>query len=98
MATVIVYRRHSQACKYTDERFHRGCDCPCWLEYMHNRHQVRKSARTRSWDRANKDARSLEIELEAAERGETPEKKAAPRIAVEDAISRYLADKKTGGI
>jgi len=60
---------------------------------MHNGHQVRKTAKTRSWETASKKARELETRIEA---GESPEK-AAP-ITVKDAITKYLEAKAAEGL
>jgi site-specific recombinase XerD len=95
MAVVEVYTRHSADCKYEGERFCRRCDCRKWLQYQKNGHQIRASAKTRNWEAANKRARQLENELEAAERGEPV--KAAP-ATVENAVKAYLADKETRGL
>lgn len=64
---------------------------------MRNRRQVRATAKTRSWERANQDARALEERLEAAERG-LPSAEPVASIALDDAVNRFLADKKTQGL
>jgi integrase/recombinase XerD len=91
--TVLVYTRHSITCPKQDDRDWRRCDCPKWHEYMRNGHQVRKTAKTRSWEAASKKAREIETRLEA---GELPEK-AAP-ITVKDAIAKYLQAKAAEGL
>src|SRR5262249_844123 len=94
--TVIVFTCHFRACKYAGDRFYRRCDCKKWLEYFHNHRQIRRSAKTRSFERASQDARQLEQELEAAVRGEVVYKKTA-HITVKDAIDRHIAERETTG-
>jgi site-specific recombinase XerD len=58
LISIIV--RHSEGCKYKDERTYKRCDCKKWLEYFHKGKQHRVSAKTRSWTIAEEAKRTLE--------------------------------------
>jgi len=78
MAVVTVYPRHSKRCdksKGKNARQYKRCKCPLWLEWNENGCQSRKSAKTRSWEIANRCARNLEQELDLKAVGMEPPKK-----------------------
>ena len=58
----------------------------------------RQSARTRSWEQAEKNARGVEREYEVRERaaaeGRQVKSKEPAVMTVEDAVDRYLEDKR----
>jgi hypothetical protein len=64
--SVSVYTRHSSSCPKKDNRHWRRCHCVKWLYINHNGKHTLRSAKTRSWDRADCIRRSLEHELESA--------------------------------
>ncbi len=80
MENVTVYRRHSVGCKFESDRYSRRCNCRCWLQYQENGRQVKVSAKTRSWTKAD----ALRKKLEA---GEQPEVVVA---TVKEAIDLWL--------
>lgn len=97
MAVVTVYTRHSKKCPKSREKKagqYRRCNCPKWLRWGKNGN---KSAKTRSWEVANKAARKLEEEIDLKAMGiETPKK--PDHITVEAAINLYLDDMAQRGI
>ncbi len=61
---VSVYARHSGKCPQSKVRRagqYRRCKCPLWLRWGRTH---KRSAKTRTWEIANKAARTLEEELE----------------------------------
>lgn len=103
---VIVYARHSTNCKYQDNRDYRRCGCPLSLEINAYSKQAKKSAKTRSWELAEKQANKIE-EIIQQNVNITPEQaftlSKAEKVAeqnangktVRDALDIYLADMKT---
>ncbi len=62
--TVSVYARHSASCGKKDHPYWRRCRCPKWLYINEDGKRAQRSAKTRSWDRADETRRALERELE----------------------------------
>jgi integrase/recombinase XerD len=103
--SVIVYTRHSSKCPKKDIRYWRRCHCPKWLYINENGQRTLKSAKTRSWDRADELGRSLERELELLALQHPGGNSHRPRpvtlakhdegsITLATAIARFLAAKK----
>jgi integrase/recombinase XerD len=94
---VTVYARHSGKCPQSKVRLagqHRRCKCPLWLRWGKS---SKRSARTRSWEIANKAARKLEEELERQALGiETP--KPPDHATIDAALGLYMADRAQRGI
>jgi integrase/recombinase XerD len=94
---VTVYARHSGKCPQSKVRHagqHRRCKCPLWLRWGKS---DKRSARTRSWEIANKAARKLEEELEREALGiETP--KPPDHTTIDSALELYLLDRSQRGI
>jgi len=57
---VFVYVRHTTDCPKRADRFWRHCRCPKWLRGTVAGREVRKSAKTRSWEKAEIAAHSIE--------------------------------------
>jgi integrase/recombinase XerD len=79
-----VYTRHYPPCEQKDPNYRR-CKCPKWIQGMIGDQFVRRTAKTRSWEKAVTTAREMEEKAEPT--GELPE-----RVTVEAAIDAYLAD------
>ena len=55
-----VYTRHYALCTETDINYRR-CRCPKWIQgILADGRQIRTSARTRSWEKAEINARKME--------------------------------------
>lgn len=93
MPTVYVITRPCKGCKYENDLTSRRCACQKQIRYNVDGREVRKSAKTSSWDAANKKARELETALNS---GKKPEDAAKPTI--KEAIALYLAAKRVEGI
>jgi integrase/recombinase XerD len=89
---VIVYKRHKATCPYSDDKNYKRCRCAVWLEWNVNGHQTRKSAKTMSWELAQKKARLIEVQHEDAELGRTAKPGAAKKVA--EAVALYLDSKR----
>jgi len=81
-----VYARHSNDCPKKDDLTWRRCRCPKWINGTLKGEFIRKTTKTRSWEKAEKLRRQWE------ENG-APEK--TEPITIEQAIDAYLADAKT---
>lgn len=81
-----VYTRHYAPCTHTDI-YHRRCRCPKWIQgTLPDGRQVRTSARTRSWEKAEINARRMEDIAD-------PNKPAVkPRVTVVDAVQCFRDD------
>src|SRR5712691_7758012 len=80
-----VYTRHSNDCPKKDDLNWKRCRCPKWINGTLDGQFIRKTAQTRSWEKAEELKRGWE---EAA----SP-KKIEP-VAIEEAVEAYLADAK----
>jgi len=56
-----IYTRHDEDCAHYADSNHRRCRCPKWIRgVLPNQGAIRKSARSRSWEQAERYARQLE--------------------------------------
>jgi integrase len=80
------YTRHYAPCKQTDSSYRR-CKCPKWIQgTLPDGRYLRKSAKTRSWEKAETLCRRLEDESDPNK----PE--ARPRAKIVDAIQTFRED------
>jgi len=89
--TITAYRRHCVDCPHKSQRWYRKCQCPMWLERWEKGERFRKSAKTRSWEQAQKLARAEERRCEQAALGEKPKPVA---VTIEDAATSFMDSKK----
>ncbi len=90
---VHVYVRHSKQCAHRKNAGWKQCKCPKHLLWHHEGKLFRRSAKTRSWSKAELEARAVELRLQTAELGRSP----APReaVTIAKAVELFLADKKS---
>lgn len=86
-----VYTRHYPPCSKSDASYRR-CRCPKWINgTLLSGQFIRESARTRSWETAERKARLMDFHSD-------PLRPAAPapdcRISIEKAIQDFLADEQ----
>jgi integrase/recombinase XerD len=93
IAGLFVYVRHTADCPKRGDRFWRRCRCPKWLRGTVAGHEVRKSAKTRSWERA--EAKAREIEQRSASKSTRVTIAAAVKAYLKDERGRLLADSST---
>jgi hypothetical protein len=88
---VEVYTRHAVDCRQKSNRSAKNCRCPKWLYWHYKGKPHRKSAGTRSWEKAQQKARAIELRHEHTELGKKPTKDEP--LSLEKAVEFYLADK-----
>jgi integrase/recombinase XerD len=82
-----IYRRHREKCPHAEDRVSRKCRCGIWLTGTLFGNPLRKSAKTRNWEAAEKIKRNLE-------RGE--EQKQQPKsITIQAALDAFIRDCET---
>jgi integrase len=80
---VEVFTRHSESCPHKNNRYYRKCKCRKWLILVDQNKRI--TAKTRSWEQAEKYARELsEGKAEAIPDGQS----------VRHAVTAFLDDKK----
>jgi integrase/recombinase XerD len=90
---VLIYKRHSAGCDHRDDRTWKRCNCKVWLGWNKDGKQVQKSAKTRSWEAAQRQARALELQFE---NGVVASPAAAK--SVKEAIDLFLDAKRSEGL
>jgi integrase/recombinase XerD len=91
-----VYSRHYPPCPSSDLNYKR-CRCPKWINGLLGSDGpfIRRSAKTRSWERAEDFKRKLEEEFEAKEKGlEEASRPEATVVTVTEAVTRFLNSKR----
>ena len=91
-----VYSRHNPPCT-SDGINYKRCRRPKWINGMLGPDGpfIRRSAKTRSWEKAEEFKRELEAEYEAKQNGDREAVAVAPeKISVKDAVSRFITCKR----
>src|SRR6201998_3470337 len=91
-----VYSRHYPPCTSDDINYKR-CRCPKWINGVLGSDGpfLRRSAKTRSWEKAEEFKRELEAEYEAKQYGDREVVALAPeKISVKDSVSRFISSKR----
>ncbi len=91
-----VYSRHYPPCPCGDINYKR-CRCPKWINGILGSDGpfIRRSAKTRSWEKAEDFRRKLEEEYEAKQQGLEEAFRPKPAlITVKEAVSRFLNSKR----
>lgn len=86
---LVIYRRHQKKCGHKDEgRTYRRCRCMIWADGFLSDVEIRKSLRTRNWDKAQETIRQWEAE------GQDTKPSAGESIptSIEQAWQTFLAD------
>src|SRR5258707_1166208 len=83
---LTIYRRHKKNCTHrTEGREYRRCLCPIWADGMIGAADVRKSLRTRDWQKAQDYVREWEAR-------EAEPKATAEPMTIQVAKDKYLVD------
>ncbi len=87
---LTVYRRHRADCPNRIDRYARRDRCCCWTEGTVEGKYIRRSLKTRSWERAEMLKRALESDAK--------EPKAVPKKIplIGEAVDKFLADAEHG--
>ena len=91
-----VYSRHYPPCPSSDLNYKR-CRCPKWINGVLGSDGpfIRRSAKTRSWEKAEDFKRKLEEEYEAKEKGLEEASRPEPTlVTVKEAVARFLNSKR----
>jgi integrase/recombinase XerD len=84
---LTTYRRHLKTCKHRSEgRKHRHCRCPIWADGFIAGQEIRKTLRTRDWEKAQSMIRDWESE------GTAPGHREREATTIEQAKTEFLAD------
>lgn len=93
-----VYVRHSSNCHSRGNRHFKRCRCPKWLYFVYRGKKHRESAGTRSWEKAEQNARKKEREYEArelaAKQGQLAKRNDSQPKTIDLAAELYLEDKR----
>lgn len=92
LISIIV--RHSEGCKYKDERTYKRCDCKKWLEYFHRGKQYRVSAKTRIWTIAEEVKQTLAEQFKAGNTAPAVALASAGRKSVKDKVALFITSKE----
>src|ERR1700710_313961 len=82
-----IYRRHKENCKHAADRSSKKCHCSLWITGTLFGEPYRKTAKTRSWEAAQKIMRDLE-DGKAEKTVEAP----IEIITVGKACEKFMAD------
>ena len=86
-----VYTRHYSPCTQADSN-HRRCHCPKWINgTLPTGKFVRVSAKTQSWENAERKARIMEVNADPL-RQTLPD--VSLRITIEEAVRDFLRDEE----
>lgn len=91
-----VYSRHYLPCPSTDLNYKR-CRCPKWINGILGTDGpfIRRSAKTRSWEKAEEFRHKLEREFEAKEQGLKAAIAPEPAlVTAKEAVARFLSSKR----
>ena len=91
-----VYSRHYPPCSSNDINYKR-CRCPKWINGIigHDGPFIRRSAKTRSWEKAGDFKRRLELEYHAKQNsGHESTDSESEKVTVESAVTRFLTSKR----
>src|SRR5579862_3395678 len=88
-----IFRRHGIRCQHKsaprgERRKLRNCSCALWADGIVGGKEIRKSLKTRNWQRAQKLVRNMEI----------ADKEPDERITIERACKSFLEDATARGL
>jgi len=92
---VTVFTRHSADCPHKDDRYWKRCKCPKWIYVERTRQRI--SAKTRSWEAAQKKARELEEPQKGGDQSAGGDQELKPE-RVSEAVKKFLENKQQEGM
>ena len=92
---LYVWTRHAADCKYKEDIYNRRCQCNKWISGVYLGKRYQKTAKTRSWEKAEERRRGLEEKESAIEKGEIPDD--TKRITVAHAVAEYMQQSRDVG-
>ena len=84
---LILFRRHGRRCQHKSRKV-RSCNCAIWADGLIGGKEIRKTLRTRNWQRAQKLVRDMEI----------ADKEPDERITIDHACEAFLQDATARGL
>ncbi len=84
---LVLYRRHGRKCRHTGREYRR-CSCAIWVDGTVGGREIRRTLKTRNWQRAQALVRKMEAE----------DKEPTERITVDKACQSFLDDAKARGL
>lgn len=78
---LTLYRRHREQCPHANDRYYRKCACAVWCEGTVEGKYIRRSLKTRSWQRGDE----LKKQLEDGKHEEQ-------QVSIEDALAAFVRD------
>jgi len=91
-----IYSRHYPPCT-SDDINYKPCQCPKRVNGLLESDGpfIRRSAKTRNWEKAEDFKRELEAEYESKQNGDRESVALAPeKISVKDGVSRFISSKR----
>ena len=82
---LTLYRRHKESCKHAGDRYFRKCRCAVWTEGTIESKYIRRSLKTRSWERGEELKRQIE---------DGTAEKPSNTITIERATQAFIGDCK----
>ncbi len=90
-----IYTPRSTDCNHADNTQWRRCRCPKWVRgVLPHGEPVRESAKTRSWEQAERFARKMEADADPTQLDQVQPR----RATVKDAIRMFLDDEEARGL
>ncbi len=90
-----IYTRHKTDCEHAEDMRWRRCRCPKWIRgVLPNGIAVRESAKTRSWEQAERNAKQMEAEADPT----ASEQSKPRRVTVREAVEMFLNDEEARGL
>lgn len=79
-----IYRRHKTTCKFAADRVSKKCRCALWADGVIEGKHIRRSLKTRSFERAQQLIREIEDGTKPTEQPKS--------ISIKDALDAFVAD------
>jgi integrase/recombinase XerD len=84
---LILYRRHGRRCHHKSRKV-RNCECPIWVDGTVGGKEIRRTLKTKNWQRAQGLVRTMELQ----------DKEPDERITIEHACQAFRDDAKARGL
>jgi integrase/recombinase XerD len=95
---VTVFVRHKPQCPRAGEEFHKNCKCRKHLRWSYGGKQFRQSAKTKSWEEAEKEKRRIEDKFDPKRPDAALTVNRETRKTTRNAIDTFVASKQSQGV
>ena len=86
---LFVYARHTPDCDHRDDPKYRRCRCPKWIDGYVDNQRLRQSAKTRSWEKAELTARSIQEAADPMKAESDPAAREKARTAYQNFLTLW---------